>query len=254
MRSRSVALLGLTILGVMLFAGAAGAGISGSKHDFSVFGTSQFSNNYRVQPGSEPIVEVCVFCHTPHAASQDSAKGLNVLLWNRSNSSAITTYTPYNFSTPGTHVSPDNPPRGITLMCMSCHDGITAIQTLINAPGSNTTAESINPLSDQIGDVFPDKLLGVEGPNIGYSVINPTNTVNLSNDHPVSFTWDAVVLNLIQPTGGGVWLTAPSNGRIKLFNNKMECSTCHAVHDDAIAPFLRMSNTGSDMCLVCHIK
>ena len=197
MRSRSVALLGLTILGVMLFAGAAGAGISGSKHDFSVFGTSQFSNNYRVQPGSEPIVEVCVFCHTPHGASQDSAKGLNVLLWNRSNSSAITTYTPYNFSTPGTHVSPDNPPRGITLMCMSCHDGITAIQTLINAPGRDTSVTAFDSTLDQIGDQFPDQLLEIEGPNIGYSVTDTLTHANLSNDHPVSFTWDAAVPNLI---------------------------------------------------------
>jgi len=48
----------------------------------------------------------------------------------------------------------------------------------------------------------------------------------------------------------------PINGwpNVKLFAGKVECPTCHAVHDPGIQPFMRTSNAGSQLCLTCHSK
>jgi len=62
---------------------------------------------------------------------------------------------------------------------------------------------------------------------------------DLSNDHPISITYSDFNLNY------------PPDQRLPLFNNKVECSTCHDVHGNG--PFLlRISNGGSQMCLTCH--
>ncbi len=37
-------------------------------------------------------------------------------------------------------------------------------------------------------------------------------------------------------------------------NNSLVCSSCHDVHDDDISPFLRKSNSGSNLCYICHTK
>lgn len=236
------------IIILLLIGGAAsGASIVGSKHDFSFGSTgTPFAGNYDTVYG--PIDEVCVFCHTPHSASTDSARGLNTLLWNRTNSTF--TYSTYSSST--LDVLPDNPPTGITLMCMSCHDGVTsiAVNTLLNAPGFGNPAVSlIDPgMADKIGQIYDGGFLGW-GANIGEGNPSAPGTINLSNDHPVSFTWISDLPGMKTDAAIGF-----SDSTVKLFNGKMECSTCHKVHDPAIPPFLRMANDASAMCLRCHDK
>ena len=70
--------------------------------------------------------EVCVYCHTPHGANSTFAGPL----WNRTMKNPV--YTNYNsmtlvgeISTPGVN----------SLTCLSCHDGVTAIDSVINMPG-----------------------------------------------------------------------------------------------------------------------
>jgi predicted CXXCH cytochrome family protein len=41
---------------------------------------------------------------------------------------------------------------------------------------------------------------------------------------------------------------------IPLFAGKLECASCHTVHDNSNVPFLRADNTGSALCLKCHNK
>lgn len=141
--------------------------------------------------------------------------------------------------------------KGITLMCMSCHDGITTIQNIINVPGGGT-ATAFDDTLDQIGDLPYDIILGGGGPNIG-NLYGPSfaGNVNLSDDHPVSFTWVAGLPGIKEPA------TWPPN-TVKLFtlggNARMECATCHDPHDTTYPPFLRMSNANSGMCLTCHDK
>jgi predicted CXXCH cytochrome family protein len=226
---------------------AAGASIIGSKHDFSALspevGISNFAGNFL--SAGDSIIETCVFCHTPHNASSAG------FLWNRTNPSA-TSYTLYTSST--ITMITIAQPTGLTLMCMSCHDGITsiAVNTLVNAPypaSSPAQVTKIGGTYDKIGDVyFPNMFSTGWGPNIGNLTPPGGSTVaNLANDHPVSFTW---VDGIPGVKNYATW----SGTALKLFNNRMECSTCHDVHNSANPPFLRMSNNNSDMCTTCHSK
>jgi predicted CXXCH cytochrome family protein len=78
--------------------------------------------------------------------------------------------------------------------------------------------------------------------------------IDFSNDHPFSFDWpDPASYPELE-------LVANIDSRLKLFGgsaNRIECSTCHDVHnndDITKRPFLRMSNDNSAMCLSCHKK
>ena len=148
------------------------------------------------------------------------------------------------------------------MMCMSCHDGITSIAanynndslkpTLMNAPGSGNPVVAVDPmLGTPPGAIYNAYAGGITGwgPNIGDATptINP-KVINLSNDHPISFEW---------PNGMTTELQLPTDPRLRLFGTskkRVECATCHNVHDPAIPPFLAMDNSYSLMCRQCHIK
>jgi predicted CXXCH cytochrome family protein len=162
--------------------------------------------------------QICIFCHAPHNVATSGSGNQIVPLWNHGTTAA--TFTLYTSSTlqavPGQ-------PGGYSKACLSCHDGTVAIDTYGARTGTNNMTGS---------------------PLIG---------TDLSNDHPVSFTYDSA---LATADGG---LTSPSSASlvvtgIPLFSAKMECSTCHSVHDNAKGKFLRASNTGSALCLKCHTK
>jgi hypothetical protein len=70
--------------------------------------------------------EVCVYCHTPHGASSAP-----VPLWNRTQVA-----TNYQIFTSSTASQPIGQPGANSLSCLSCHDGQTAIDSIINMPGS----------------------------------------------------------------------------------------------------------------------
>jgi predicted CXXCH cytochrome family protein len=229
------------------------AGIQGSAHDFSVNSTgSAFSQQFQVGPAGnwgDPISEICVFCHTPHGASQDAET--STLLWNRVTPVGLT-YTPYTAST-STTIAPDTAgrtPTGISMMCMSCHDGVTsiAVGTLKNAPGAGNPEVSLDPSSSI---VFPGAISNAGGFSGGANIGNtqPGDTViDLSNDHPISFEWNTSVPGYIYP---------PARTELRLFGAsgmRIECATCHSVHNPTNYPFLSMPNTNSDMCRACHDK
>jgi len=233
--------------------GMAGAKVEGTKHDFSLNnGATNFGGTNLELENAYPVEEICVFCHTPHSAAPTAATGVQGLLWNRSGSSAAT-YKMYTSSTltDAVRTNMGAAPTGLTLMCMSCHDGITsiAVGTLINAPYSQGDRQQVTltgPYS-AIGELYRN-VLPIPGwrANIGNMVVGDTEA-NLSDDHPVSFEWVPGITGIKDPAA---WGAAP----LKLFSNRMECSTCHDVHDNTHEPFLRMSNVNSDMCTTCHIK
>jgi hypothetical protein len=237
----------------------AATSIVGSKHDFSAGNTSgntPFAGVFATDPSGLGfgllIDEVCVFCHTPHGASTDSGRETNTLLWNRKASTPSGGYAMYSsasFSTPSLLA-----PTGISMMCMSCHDGVTSVaanvsgvDTLLNAPGRGNPTVTIAFGMDapgSIGNVYDGGLLGW-GANLGEQIPGSSGPINLSNDHPISFAY---------PTASTV-LREPTNPLIKLFgaSKKMECATCHTVHDPTNVPFLAIPNTNSNMCRDCHL-
>ncbi len=102
---------------------------------------STLTNGYdhTMDNGRNDYGEVCVYCHTPHGANTTIA----VPLWNRT--IKTTAYQTYNqlatgsFSVaPGTSMQPG----AQSLSCLSCHDGQTAIDSIINMPGSGRYSAS----------------------------------------------------------------------------------------------------------------
>jgi cytochrome c553 len=103
--------------------------VANTKHNLSA--------NQDIKMDPTAGAEICVFCHTPHGANPDSPGAAP--LWNRAlpPGDQFTAYgannTAPNFdargTTPGT-------PKGVSLACLSCHDGTIAFDALINAPGS----------------------------------------------------------------------------------------------------------------------
>ena len=192
-------LLGLAI--VFLFAApVAVAGITGTAHDLSGngWGTNQ----------------ICIFCHTPHNAKTPQL----IPLWNHA--STTQTFTLYTSAT--LNATPGQP-AGVSKACLSCHDGVTAIDSYGTGTGTHLMTGTAK--------------LGTD----------------LSDDHPVSFTYDAA---LATADGG---LVSPASASqvvagIPLFATKLECGSCHAVHDNTNSPFLRASNAASALCLKCHVK
>jgi predicted CXXCH cytochrome family protein len=41
---------------------------------------------------------------------------------------------------------------------------------------------------------------------------------------------------------------------VPLYTAKVECGSCHNVHDPQYPGFLRKSNAASALCTTCHIK
>ena len=112
-------------------------------------------------------------------------------------------------------------PSEASKLCLSCHDGTVALDSFGGATGTNP--------------------IGSGSANLGTS---------LTNDHPISMTYDG---GLASSDGG---LKDPTSQAVAalLHSGKVECSSCHDVHDNTVAPFLRMSNTNSALCLTCHDK
>lgn len=102
-------------------AGQAASGIAGSRHNMGSLGSVVSANG---------TSEICVFCHTPHHTN--TANGLKPM-WNRG-TSAPTSFTAYGNTIGGTTIV--NTDIGSTsLACLSCHDGVTTFDNIVNAPG-----------------------------------------------------------------------------------------------------------------------
>lgn len=107
----------------------AGTGINGSVHDMT-----------RYTANADLMGRVCVFCHTPHNATLNTAALTDqpyLPLWNHIISSVQ--FTPYRWSTPDTLINGQeitDPLAGQSRLCMSCHDGSIAVDQHGGAMGS----------------------------------------------------------------------------------------------------------------------
>lgn len=246
-RAKKIILLAIILSAVQLliFAGTSFSTIVGSKHDLTPSGSGFFTFDDNGSP-----VSPCVFCHTPHHA----VSGANPL-WNRTIARNTSGFTLYSSSTFEGASYNQTQPQGVTLLCLSCHDGITSLRVVANYNGGQFTFDfALGNTEDQIGDVyFPGGGLG-GGANIGGAWSGDESIKDLSDDHPVGFDYTD---DLVTADGH---LHPPGNiSPLKLYNTKLECATCHDVHEEGdeaagTSPFLRMVNSNSEMCLKCHIK
>jgi len=256
--------LSVVSLGSLLFLGVAQADIKNSVHNL---GTTA------VGGGLVGVTErICVFCHTPHGSDINAP----VPLWNKvlPTSGSFTTYDALNTATLDGAV--DLNVGGISLACLSCHDGTTALDLVLNAPTTVGGVYRYNALGATIStgilmtgtpvpvlgkDLRDDHPVGVQyaGGGLLWAAIAPGNNVaDSANDKMfVDPIWD----------NGRLWVgsigvtTILGDEGLPLYGNAgnafgptVECASCHNPHKTDNGSFLRRSNTGSALCLACHIK
>jgi predicted CXXCH cytochrome family protein len=229
-----------------------------SKHNLSVGGSSVGA----AQAGSG-VTQVCIFCHTPHNA------GRNRLLWNKASNAAVN-FRLYTSSgsltsvTKGSQLTSDSP----SLLCLSCHDGKTAMNILHNSSNGVDAASVVAgypagarliPVSNggtiayPMPAPLPDLVNGGDLPDMR---LGGTSGSDLTNDHPIGFSYT----DARAERATGLHDAAGMDSSIRFFGpkSKVECSTCHNPHisgsNIAYKPFLVKSNAQSALCLTCHDK
>lgn len=237
----------------------ASATVAGGVHDLSFWGASNFK-----YASDEP----CVFCHTPHASNVNSVYSTNPntisgtgsgntnpagkLLWNRALPDRA--WNVYASSTLNHNTS--GGPGTLSLMCLSCHDGVGAMNVLLNYSDIGGQPGAIGFMQNQFGD------FALNDPNIGPLNIGGAGCTgddcasgggDLQNDHPIGFVYNDTLDSGLVALGS---LNATLQRRMAVTSNRMECSTCHDPHITNAGGnnFLVMSNTGSALCLSCHNK
>ncbi|MCF6357078.1 MAG: cytochrome c3 family protein [Draconibacterium sp.] len=165
--------------------------------------------------------EICIVCHTPHGADVTVA---DAPLWNHQLTSA--TFTVYTSSTIDATMGQ---PGASSKLCLSCHDGTVAVDNY----GGTTNGSVIVSGGDLIG-------------------------TDLRSEHPISFTYDDALATadgeLFAPTTANSGLGSTIDADL-LIGGKMECASCHDVHDAAgNSKLLVISNAASALCLTCHNK
>ena len=202
--------------------GVAGT-LAGSAHDFS-------SVNGGV-PGWNLDQKVCVVCHTPHNSNTSVA---DAPLWNHTvTASSFQMYTSPTLQATGLAIG------GPSKLCLSCHDGTVAIDSFGGAPTTTQMISSAN--------------------NVG---------ADLRNDHPIGFTYDTNLVGKnpsLRDPGTAVTIGTGTTSKVgtiasnMLFSGKMECSSCHDVHNTFTvgakgSGMVKMGAAGSALCVACHNK
>ncbi len=206
-------------------------------------------------------LEVCVYCHTPHGANRSVAAPL----WNRT--MKTTTYQTYDLLNTASVTQPVTQPGINSLTCLSCHDGQTAVDSIINMPGAGRysqaqeTTENAAFLNSWNNSRGPDatvhaRMNGTEClacHSSGAGIVGAGATdftafaigTDLRNDHPVGIRYPTTA-------GAGTDFKDPprketqlayfdNNGNtradpneIRLYNTgdgyEVECASCHDPH------------------------
>ncbi len=203
-----LAVVALSLLDVVA-ALATGPKVSAStnKHNLS----SASANTYRAIATGDPTgrdTEICIFCHTPHNSTPQGA------LWNRKDT-PVTSFGRY--SSPTLYITHNaaaiaaakyGEPNGSSRLCLSCHDGVTALGLVKN--GAQIFMQGGNDLITGIAKFDANKV------KLGH--------------HPVSFVYDTnVVAALVSKLQGGPYKLPTLVQRLDK-NKYMQCATCHDPH------------------------
>lgn len=175
-----------------------------------------------------PNQQTCVACHAPH----NTAVLADAPLWNHASSAA--TYTVYTSSTMQSTVGQ---PGSTSKLCLSCHDGTIAVNSFGGVTGTTLLSGT-----ESVGTV-------------------------LTNDHPIGMTYDSALVTAdgaLAPITNSITIgniagknrpgTITSN---MLYAGKVECSSCHDVHNTFTATtgkLVKVSMASSALCTTCHTK
>ncbi len=210
---------------------------------------------HQYSQGNYETSQVCIFCHTPHNASP------SVPLWNKKmplgsgGGNIDTWFTMYtSSSTLSATARSAKKPGPESLLCLSCHDGRTAINVVHNAKEAGATAGSNRVFSIgnyetsfdatgldadggiPLGDfgVFDGMWMNknLYGSNLGKTAADPYAGTNLADDHPISFSYTQAQANKGDNFLNPIDTVTAKGPRIRFFgsDNRIECSTCHDPH------------------------
>jgi len=290
----AVSALTLGLLAAVQTASAAPLGIANTKHNLGTGGLALTgANGARVGGGTglgdiftTGTSEICVFCHTPHGSNSGANGTVPVPLWNKGTLPS-TVYTVFRSGTMN-GTAPANLAGHMSLACLSCHDGTQAMDNMINQPGSGGYNASGARLPGTWYNVDgpsegSDTLSGALNAGPGGAGVFALGT-DLSNDHPIGMPYGGgnCAIGAVNHDGSAscadhdfnnpqaglngfyqVGSTTPGDKTaMRLYNTAagdianatVECASCHDPHSDAQATFLRVSNSGSGVCLTCHAK
>jgi predicted CXXCH cytochrome family protein len=250
-----IAALGLILASTaMAYTGTytGGQGINATPHDLSRTDTGM---NYAINDG---LNRICIYCHAPHNTYRLNGTGVGsgdeapiefdyLPLWNHNVTGFNATYQPYE-NGPG---APQTGPKasqailgGMTigsgsLLCLSCHDGSIAVNSYGNPIPGCTTASGGTTTIAQCYQIGKDKYLG--------------------NHHPIGFSYTAVWSQDNEIREASSYLMTPATYiSDHLYNDNLECGSCHSVHNTGNMPnaerLLWRSDQNSELCLTCHAK
>ncbi len=220
--------------------------ILGTKHDFTGL-------NDRVGVVAMPGLAFsdygspCVYCHIPPERNNaDSAPLGGIPGWNRF-IPATTRYDLYDSRTLDNKVRTPSP---ISLLCLSCHDGTMAVDMTVFRPNTFRSSEDA-ALHLRINGA--DSLMNCGKCHNGeaaHSIEIKHIGTDLQNDHPISMTYAGLTHK--DPDFWPPDSTYGFDNGVKLYDGRVECATCHNVHNPDIKILLR--ETADRLCETCHIK
>ena len=207
-----IALLGLASL-PLAGAGLPKTGVAGSAHDVGGRG--------------------CQGCHASHngalANGGTTSTTGQILLWSRNFPAASLSYGVYDSATQknkavelgGTTLSSSTDLRMYSLLCLSCHDGVTS---------SFSSMNDLNKVGSR--NTF---------------AAGAYQSYGLANDHPVNMPHDPTKNTSLQAVA-----TVAANMPLFGTTNTVQCATCHEPHNNTNTRFLRQANN-TTLCTGCHL-
>ncbi|PKL52185.1 MAG: hypothetical protein CVV37_02495 [Nitrospira bacterium HGW-Nitrospira-1] len=250
------------VIGISGIAMANGKGLgisaAGSPHNF----VDEITNGAAPVVGSEDWnnrKEICRVCHVPHDHGRAYKRWTNGLLWNHAVDDT-TTFVMYDHAWSNTLTGIQSAqPDGTAKLCLACHDGVIAVDSFDkkSGPGNGTGTKTIDGTNWSLGYKVPGYIDG--------------DSSNLRGTHPLSIAFpagedgDGKNFNL---TTTATWANGETVAST-LDNGKVQCSTCHDVHDapgaampgthllrqyNATAAMGNADSGASKLCLTCHIR
>jgi predicted CXXCH cytochrome family protein len=197
-------------------------------HNFAMIGVLLLSVAAWAQHAGEGLAkhnlngQTCTACHAARSPSPPEETLENTcnktLSWD---CDLLTrTFQTYDVSVssgkPAAPVPDESQVRLSSLLCASCHDGVSTL-SMSGTAGFRSRGST--------GD-----------------------TRSLQAEHPIDVPYDP------EKDPSLAALTIVSH-QVKLFGqtNKVQCATCHNVHDSSDPKLLRAPNTNSSLCIACHL-
>lgn len=254
----------------------AGAGVNASPHNINRIVSGADAYDTGATDG-----RTCAYCHTPHHAIVDPDIASYNPLWSHELTNG--TFTGYKSPTltAGALAAASDPLIGPSRLCMSCHDGVIAVDQHYGSAIKNIVKNS--------GDTWG----GID--------VGDAEGTTLTNDHPIGFDFDVAATN---DKNGGVYngifpgtrkfsVTIPGAGAKGIGSNPvadsaatnmfataggatidrligdlmwsdgastpksyMTCASCHDVHNKENPEGYLLINVQkeSKICLTCHNK